>query len=77
MLLTCSTRSKRPTGNSCGGCTRSPWSISRRAIEEFCAAASDRADDYHECFLKVFTLVNERNRGLVRTALHNYSVMFA
>jgi hypothetical protein len=39
----------------------------RHVIEEISAATSDRAGDYHECFLKVFALVNERNRELART----------
>ena len=39
----------------------------RRAIEEISAATSERDDDYHGCFLEVFALVNERNRGLART----------
>ena len=39
----------------------------RRAIEEIRAATSDRSGDYHSCFLEVFALVNERNRGLART----------
>lgn len=39
----------------------------RRAIEEICAATSDRSGDYHSCFLEVFALVNERNRGLAHT----------
>ena len=28
---------------------------------------SDRSGDYHKCFLEVFALINERNRGLART----------
>ena len=39
----------------------------RRAVEEISAAVSDRPGDYHGCFLEVFALVNERNRGLART----------
>ena len=39
----------------------------RRAVEEVSAAVSDRSGDYHECFLEVFALINERNRGLART----------
>jgi len=39
----------------------------RHVIEEISAATSDRADDYHERFLKVFALVNERDRELART----------
>jgi len=39
----------------------------RQVIEEVSAAVSDRADGYHECFLKVYALVNERNRELAHT----------
>lgn len=39
----------------------------RHVIEEISADTSDRADDYHGCFLKVFALVNERDRELART----------
>ena len=39
----------------------------RRVIEEVRAATSDRADDYHGCFLELFALINERNQELART----------
>ena len=39
----------------------------RHVIEEISAVTSDRADDYNECFLRVFALVNERNRELACT----------
>jgi hypothetical protein len=39
----------------------------RRAVEEISSATSDPAGDYHGCFLKVFALVNERDRELART----------
>lgn len=39
----------------------------RRAIEEIGTATSDRSGGYHSCFLEIFALDNERNRGLART----------
>jgi hypothetical protein len=39
----------------------------QRVVEEVNALTTDRAGDYHECFLKLFTLINKRNKALART----------
>lgn len=43
------------------------FSSSTLAISRNIQQASIRSGDYHSCFLEVFALVNERNRGLART----------